>query len=92
MVYNYQIIVSYDGTNFYGYQKQNKLRTIQGELEKAIIETNDMKYIKLFFKDIKNKLIAKQSNIPEITCSDEEIELENYNTLLDYIKENNCEG
>lgn len=59
------------------------------KLEKAIIETNDMKYIKLFFKDIKNKLIAKQSNIPEITCSDEEIELENYNTLLDYIKENN---
>ncbi len=29
-------IVSYDGTNFYGYQKQNGVRTVQEEIEKAI--------------------------------------------------------
>lgn len=33
----YKIIFSYDGTNFFGYQRQsNEVRTIQGELEKAL--------------------------------------------------------
>ena len=32
----YLITFSYDGTNFNGYQKQPKLRTIQGELEHAL--------------------------------------------------------
>ena len=32
----YKIIFSYDGTNFNGYQKQPKLRTIQGEIEDAL--------------------------------------------------------
>mgnify|MGYP001035281111 CR=1 FL=1 len=32
----YQIIVSYDGTNFYGSQRQGLKRTVQGELEKAL--------------------------------------------------------
>ena len=32
----YQIIVSYDGTNFHGSQRQGQRRTIQGELEKAL--------------------------------------------------------
>ena len=32
----YLINFSYDGTLFYGYQKQPKLRTIEGELEKAL--------------------------------------------------------
>ncbi len=36
MLKNYKIIVEYDGTNFHGWQKQIKTRTIQGELEKAI--------------------------------------------------------
>ena len=30
------LTLSYDGTNFYGWQKQNGLRTVQGEIEKAI--------------------------------------------------------
>ncbi len=29
-------IVSYDGTDFYGYQRQNAVRTVQEEIEKAI--------------------------------------------------------
>ena len=29
-------IVSYDGSKFHGFQVQNKLRTVQGEIQKAI--------------------------------------------------------
>ena len=36
----YLITVSYDGTNFKGYQKQPRERTIQSELEKALKEIN----------------------------------------------------
>ena len=36
----YLITVSYDGTNFKGYQKQPKERTIQDEIEKALKEIN----------------------------------------------------
>lgn len=36
----YLITVSYDGTNFKGYQKQPKERTVQGEIEKALKEIN----------------------------------------------------
>lgn len=36
----YLITISYDGTNFSGYQKQPKQRTIQDELEKALKEIN----------------------------------------------------
>ena len=32
----YLISFSYDGTNFNGYQKQDGLRTIQEEMEKAV--------------------------------------------------------
>lgn len=36
----YLITVSYDGTNFSGYQKQPKMRTVQSEIEKALKEIN----------------------------------------------------
>lgn len=39
----YKIIFSYDGSQFAGYQYQPKLRTIQGELEKAISYINGQK-------------------------------------------------
>ena len=32
---NILIKVTYDGTNYHGYQIQNKLHTIEGELSKA---------------------------------------------------------
>ena len=32
----YKITFSYDGSNFYGYQVQPGLRTVQSELEKAV--------------------------------------------------------
>lgn len=32
----YKVVFSYDGSNFYGYQVQPNLRTVQGELEKAV--------------------------------------------------------
>lgn len=32
----FKLIISYDGTNFYGYQRQKAKRTIQQEIEKAI--------------------------------------------------------
>lgn len=36
---NILIKVTYDGTNYHGYQVQNKLKTIEGELSKAINNT-----------------------------------------------------
>ena len=39
-VMRYLMTFSYDGTNFNGYQKQDKLRTIQEELEKALTFIN----------------------------------------------------
>ncbi len=33
---NYRIIVAYDGTDFYGWQRQSRERTIQGEIEAAL--------------------------------------------------------
>ncbi len=37
----YLIKFSYDGTNFYGYQKQDGLRTVEKELEKALYNINN---------------------------------------------------
>jgi len=41
----YLITISYDGTNFSGYQKQPRERTIQGELEKVLKEINGGKKV-----------------------------------------------
>ncbi len=41
----YCMTFSYDGSNFSGYQKQPKLRTVQGEIEKALKEINDNKKV-----------------------------------------------
>ena len=41
----YLMTFSYDGTNFYGYQKQPKLRTIEGELEDALTFINGGKEV-----------------------------------------------
>ena len=32
-VRNIKLIISYDGTNFFGWQRQPKGRTVQGEIE-----------------------------------------------------------
>lgn len=42
---NFKVIVSYNGVNFNGYQKQNKLRSVQGEIEKVLkqIHHHDVK-------------------------------------------------
>ena len=41
----YLITVSYDGTEFSGYQKQPKMRTVQGEIEKTLKEISGGKKI-----------------------------------------------
>ena len=33
---NFKIVIEYDGTNFFGWQKQKDKKTIQGEIEKAL--------------------------------------------------------
>lgn len=39
---NILLIISYDGTNFSGWQKQKKTRTVQGEIEKALEKIHKM--------------------------------------------------
>ena len=34
-------IVSYDGSKFHGFQVQNKERTVQGEIQKALEKINE---------------------------------------------------
>ena len=43
----YLMTLSYDGTNFSGYQKQVKERTVQGELEKVLKQINDNKKVRI---------------------------------------------
>lgn len=43
----YLITFSYDGSGFNGYQRQPKLRTVQGELEKALKKLNDDKKVEV---------------------------------------------
>jgi len=43
----YLITFSYDGTNYSGYQKQPKLKTVQGEIEKALKKINNNKVTEL---------------------------------------------
>ena len=45
----YLITFSYDGSKFKGYQKQPRLKTVQGEIEKALKE---------FSLDIKDKIMV----------------------------------
>lgn len=33
---NYKVVISYNGVNFNGYQRQNNLRSVQGEIEKVL--------------------------------------------------------
>ncbi|MEG0452855.1 MAG: tRNA pseudouridine(38-40) synthase TruA [Coprobacillus sp.] len=38
-------IVSYDGSDFHGFQVQNKMRTVQGEIQKALKKINEKEVI-----------------------------------------------
>jgi tRNA pseudouridine38-40 synthase len=44
---NFKLLIQYDGTDFHGWQVQENLRTVQGELEKVIgkIENREVKVI-----------------------------------------------
>ena len=44
-MFNYQIIIEYDGTNFLGWQKQKKGRTIQAYIEKTLKKVLNEKLI-----------------------------------------------
>lgn len=49
LLHNYKAVVTYDGTNYNGFQLQNTAKTIQGELEKALTKVlqSDREQLKL---------------------------------------------
>ena len=52
----YLITFSYDGSKFKGYQKQPRLKTVQGEIEKALKKINSNKSITKKGEIVKNRL------------------------------------
>ena len=46
-MYNYQILIEYNGTNFFGWQYQNNKRTVQGEIQNALKKINNEKDVKI---------------------------------------------
>jgi len=43
MLHNYKIVVSYDGTDYHGWQRQPEKKTIQGTLEKILLKITSKK-------------------------------------------------
>ena len=41
---NVKIVYQYDGSKFYGFQRQMRIKTVQGEIEKVISKTFFQKY------------------------------------------------
>ena len=41
----YKVVIKYDGTNYYGFQKQKDKITIQSELEKVLSNKKDEKLV-----------------------------------------------
>ncbi|CAP18559.1 pseudouridine synthase A [Candidatus Phytoplasma mali] len=46
--FNYKLVLSYDGTNYYGFQKQLHLNTIQSVLENVLNKITKQKKIKIY--------------------------------------------
>lgn len=43
----YKAIISYDGTNFSGFQRQPQVRTVQEEIEKTLLRLNSGQAVKV---------------------------------------------
>jgi tRNA pseudouridine38-40 synthase len=83
MVRNIKLIIAYDGTNYYGWQKQKNKKTIQGEIEQAIykILNHPIKLIGASRTDAHAHAIAQVANF--ITTS--KIPLDNLKKALNSI-------
>ena len=44
----YKMIFSYDGSSFYGYERQPKLKTVQGSIEEILTDINNNKKERFF--------------------------------------------
>ena len=71
MVFTYKLSVSYDGTNFYGYQKQEKHRSVQEELEKAITRLNANKPIVLLASGRTDRKVHAINQVCSFQCDSE---------------------
>ena len=47
-MFNYNLIIEYEGTNFVGWQKQKKGKSIQHEVEKALRKIFKLKIISIW--------------------------------------------
>ena len=65
----YKIKFSYDGTNFYGYQKQPGLRTVEEELEKALYSINNHQETKVIGSGRTDKGVHALSQVAHFDLS-----------------------
>ena len=63
----YLLTISYDGSDFFGFQRQKDLLTIQGELEKVLstILQEDIQIVSLAYMQSVNADIAKWTEFEE---------------------------
>lgn len=81
---NIGLIVEYDGSNFYGFQKQDKLRTVEGELEKSLQKATKEK-VEIIAAGRTDKGVHSLGQMINFHTNAVNIPAENYKMLMDFL-------